>query len=155
MNYWDKKLIREQLDKRLFPLKDFAAAAIPQTGWVKALREALGMSAYQLGKRSGLDQSRISRLENAEKKGNLKLSSLRKIAKGLKMRLVYGFVPEGSLEEMMRAQAKAIAIKSMERLDSTMNLEQQGLSQEEKQKALEDMIMKILLDQPKDFWGAK
>ena len=80
MNYWNKKVIREQLDNKIESLR---VSGMPQQGWIRAIREALGLSARQLGKRAGLDQSRISRLENAEKNGNLKVSSLRKIAKGL------------------------------------------------------------------------
>jgi predicted DNA-binding mobile mystery protein A len=155
MNYWDKKLMREQLDKRLSFLKSFASFEASRQGWVKTIREALGMSAKELGKRVGLDQSRVSRLENAEKAGDLKLSSLHKIAKGLKMRFVYGFVPENSLEEMVQAQARAIAVKRMKRLHDTMSLEKQELSGDEQQKALKDMIEKILVEQPKDFWSDK
>lgn len=152
MNYWDKKVVREQLDKRLTFLRDFASYGIPQQGWIKTIREGLGLSAKQLGKKTGLDQSRISRLENAEKNGNLKLSSLRKIAEGLNMKFIYGFVPEDTLEQMVRAQAKKIALKRFARLNDTMRLEKQELSHEEQEKALEDMIEKILIDQPKNFW---
>ena len=114
--------------------------------------DVLGLSARQLGKKAGFDQSRISRLENAEKNGNLKVSSLQKIAKGLNMRFVYGFVPEESLEQMVRAQAERIALKRLKTLNITMRLEKQGLSSEEQKKALKDMIEKILVEQPKDFW---
>jgi predicted DNA-binding mobile mystery protein A len=86
-------------------------------------------------------------------KGDLKLSSLQKIAKSLNMKFVYGFVPEDTLEAMVREQAKRIALKRLETLDSTMRLEKQALSDEEKKKALEDMIEKILIDNPKNFWG--
>ena len=152
MTYWDKKVIRYQLDKRLLFLKDFASSGIPEQGWIKTIREALGLSTTQLGKKAGLDQSRISRLENAEKDGSLKLSSLQKIAKGLNMKFVYGFVPEDSLEQMVRAEARKIALKRLKRLTATMRLEEQQLSREEQEKALEDMIEKILVEQPKDFW---
>ncbi len=152
MDYWNKKVIREQVDKRLTSLKDFAYSGIPQQGWIKTIREALGLSAHQLGKKAGFDQSRISRLETAEKDGNLKLSSLQKIAKGLNMKFVYGFLPEDSLEVMVRTQAKRIALKRLKTLNDTMRLEKQELSQEEQKKALDDMIEKILFDQPKDFW---
>lgn len=158
MNYWDKKVIREQLDKKLAFLKDLAASGLPPQGWIKAIREALGMSASQLGKRAGIDQSRISRLENAEKNGDLKLSSLQKIAKALNMKLVYGFVPyvpygtEDTLETMVRDQAKRVALRRIETLKGTMRLEKQALSAEEQTKALNDMIEKILVDPPKDFW---
>ena len=152
MRYWDKKVVREQLDKKLDSLKAFASSGVPKQGWIKTVREALGLSARQLGEKAGIDQSRISRLESAEKDGSLKLSSLQKIAKGLNMRFVYGFVSEDTLEEMVRAQAKKIALKKLKRLNNTMRLEKQGLSSEEQKKALEDMIEQILIDQPKDFW---
>lgn len=152
MNYWDKKVIRKQLDEKLKVLKSFVGF-LPQQGWVKTIREVLGMSASQLGKKVGIDQSRISRLENAEKAGNLKLSSLQKIAKGLNMKFIYGFVPENTLESMVRDQAKRVALKRFKILDNTMRLEQQALSENEKQKALNDMIEKILIDNPKELWG--
>lgn len=152
MNYWNKKLVRDQLEKKLELLRNYAASGTPQTGWIRAIREALGLSARQLGKRAGIDQSRISRLENAERTGNLEIASLQKIARGLHMRFVYGFVPETSLEEMVRARAREIALKRMNRLNDTMRLEEQELSEEEREKALEDMIQKIVFNQPKDFW---
>ncbi len=152
MNYWDKKVIREQLDKRLAFLKDFASSGMPPQGWIKTIREALGLSSFQLGQKAGIDQSRISRLETAEKSGDLKLSSLQKIADALNMKFVYGFVPEETLETMVRSQAKRVAAKRLEILNHTMRMEKQALSEEDKQKALADMVEKILMDQPKDFW---
>jgi len=153
MKYWDKKTIREQLDRRLESLKAFSVSAMPKQGWIKTLREALGLSALELGKKVGIDQSRISRMEAAEKDGNIRLASLKKVAAGLKMKFVYGFVPEESLERMVREQAKKIALKRLERLEQTMRLEKQGLSPDEQKKALDDMIEKIMIDQPKDFWS--
>lgn len=151
MDYWSRKVTREQLDKKFEVLQSFVGF-IPQQGWIKTIREVLGLSASQLGKKVGIDQSRVSRLENAERSGNLKLSSLQKIAKGLNMRFVYGFVPETTLEAMVREQARRIALKRLKTLDSTMRLEKQALSEEDKKKALDDMIEKILIDNPKDFW---
>jgi predicted DNA-binding mobile mystery protein A len=150
MNYWDKKLIREQLDERLSRIKPFTA--FNENGWIKILREALGMSSKQLSKRVGIDQSRISRLENAEIEGDLKLSSLKKIAEGLNMRLVYYFVPETSLEQMVYDQARAIAQRRMNKVNQTMRLEDQELSENQKARAFEDLTQKILIEEPKDFW---
>lgn len=152
MSYWDKKLIRIQLDKRLEGLLPLADSPIPAIGWIKTFREALGMSAKQLGKRVGIDQSRISRLEKAEADGDLKLSSLKKIAEGLDMKLVYGFVPKEHLETMVREQAKKIALNRMAKVNHTMRLEEQELSEDQKEQALEDLIQKILLEEPKEFW---
>ncbi len=154
MNHWDKKVIRDQLDKKLVFLKGLLSSGIPEQGWIKIIREALGLSASQLGKKVGIDQSRISRLENAEKDGNLKLSSLQKIAKSLNMHFVYGFVPiDGdTLEEIVTKQARQLALKRLKRLNNTMNLEQQRLSENEQKKALDDMTQRILIEQPKELW---
>ena|ERR1700761_3962801 len=151
MTYWDRKLIREQLDSKLEKLK-LLSTIIPQTGWIKMIREALGMSTKQLSKKVGIDQSRISRLENAEIENDLKLSSLKKIAEALNMKFVYGFVPETSLEEMVLDQAKKIALERMAKVDHTMRLEQQELPNDQKQKVLDDLIQKIMIEEPQDFW---
>ena len=154
MGYWNNKVIREQLDKKLVSLKEFASSGVPQHGWIKTIRESFGLSTNQLSKKIGVDQSRISRLENAEKDGSLKLSSLKKIAKALNMQFVYGFVPIGkdTLEQIVTEQARQLALKRLKRLNDTMLLEKQELSDKEQKKALEDMIQKILIEQPKDLW---
>jgi len=59
MTYWDKKLMREQLDRKLKKLSVLLSLELPENGWIKIIREALGMSGKDLGKRTGLDQSRI------------------------------------------------------------------------------------------------
>ncbi|MBI1882752.1 MAG: mobile mystery protein A [Chlamydiae bacterium] len=153
MDSWNRKVAREHLDKKLTLLKNFASLEPPPQGWMRTIREALGMSSSQLGKRAGLDQSRISRLEKAETCGNLKLSSLKKIAKALGMKFVYGFVPRQTLEKEVRTQARVIALKRLQKLSTTMGLEKQGLPDEEQKKALETMIEKIMIAPPKDFWN--
>ena len=150
MTYWDKKLIREQLDKRL------SNRLIPllssEEGWIKIIREALGMTTAQLARRVGIDQSRISRLENNEAAGDLKLSSMKKIADGLGMQFVYGFIPSDSLEEIVQQQARKLARKQMDVVNQTMRLEDQELSQAEKASAFDDLVQKILIDDQKGLW---
>lgn len=152
MDYWDKKLIREQWDFKLEMLKNLYNGILPTTGWIKSIREALGMTTSDLAKRVKLDQSRITRLENSEIEGDLKISSMKKIAEGLNMKFVYGFVPSESLEKIVQDQARKIAMKKLEKLDHTMRLEGQELSQAAKNKDLEDMIQKILHNESKGFW---
>ena len=153
MNYWDRRLIREQLDKKLTVIKKATLSTMPGNGWIKSIREALGMSTAELSKKVGIDQSRISRIENAEIKGDIKLSTLMRIAESLDMKFVYSFVPQESLENMVQEQARKIALKRMKRINNTMRLEDQELSDEQKKNALKDMVDKILIDEPKDFWN--
>jgi predicted DNA-binding mobile mystery protein A len=151
MTYWDKKLIREQLDDKFGKIKSSTILNM-ENGWIRLIREALGMSAKQLAQKVGIDQSRISRLEKAEVEGDLKLSSLKKIAEGLNMRFVYFFVPEEGLEQMMYDQARAIAQNRLNKVTQTMRLEDQELSEMDKAKTLDDLTQRILIDEPQDFW---
>ena len=153
MNYWDKKLLREQLDKKLSKLREFSVQGLTSIGWIRTIREALGMTSKDLASRVGVNQSRIIHMEQAEVDGNIKISTMKKIADALEMDFVYAFVPRTSLNDMVREQARLLALKKMERLDHTMRLEMQELSSEEKEKALKDMIDKILIDERKDFWS--
>ncbi|MFP4472867.1 MAG: mobile mystery protein A [Candidatus Omnitrophota bacterium] len=153
MAYWDMRLIRRQVQEKIAVLKKFSDMGMPEKGWIKTIRESLGMTTGEMAGKTGLDQSRISRLEKAEPSGRLTVSSLQKIAKGLGMRFVYGFVGEKTLEQMVRDQAQKIARKRMKRLDNTMALEEQGLSDTDKQAALKDMVDKIMMERPKDFWN--
>ena len=152
MNYWDKKLIREQLEKKIFKFKPILITPVPKGGWVKTIREALGMSTYDLANKTDVDQSRISRIESSEAKQEIKLSTLQKMADGLGVKFVYGFVPEDDLEAIVREQALKIAKKRLKRIDHSMKLELQGVPDDEQEKALSDLIDKILIEEPKNFW---
>lgn len=154
MDYWDKKLIREQLSQKLEKLKSLRKLTVPSVGWIKTIRESLGMTTYDLAERADIDQSRISRIESAESRGEIKLSTLKNIADALGVQFVYGFVPEEDLEQMVREQAKKIALKRMDRLNHTMKLEEQNLDEKERKKALEDLVEKILVEDPQNFWRA-
>ncbi len=151
MNYWDKKLIRQQLDEKLGQYKPLTALT-SGSGWIKLIREALGMTTKQLAKKAGLGQPRITRIENNETSGTLKISTLEKVAEALDMKFVYGFVPKDRLENIVGKQARKLAIERLNRVSHTMQLEDQQLSDTETEKALQDLIQKILIEDPKDFW---
>jgi len=153
MNYWDKKLIRKQLDKKLMKLKSLQKLEMPPNGWIHAIRAGLGMTLEELGNRVGLDKSRVYRIEQAEVNGNVKLSTLKKMADGLGVKFVYGFVPEQDLEEIVHEQARKIATKRLSRVDHSMKLELQGVSDEEQKEALKDLTEEIMIEEPKNFWS--
>ena len=73
-------LARKQLERRLAPLRKAPEFARPARGWVKAIREALGMTAAQLGRRTGVSQSRIARIEKDEVEDAVTLATLRRVA---------------------------------------------------------------------------
>ena len=71
-----KDLMKRQVMRELHKLSDMRLVIKPQMGWIRTIREALGMSAEQLGKRLSIIQQRVSAIEKAEPKGTLKLKTL-------------------------------------------------------------------------------
>ena len=71
---------RSQLDERFRELGPANRYTPPVRGWIKALREALGMSTAQLAKRLGIRQPSLVALEQSEAKGTIELATLRRVA---------------------------------------------------------------------------
>lgn len=126
MNKNQTALARKQLDKRLAPLRTIKLA-LPPRGWLRAIREALGMTTRQLAARMKVAPSRISAIEKAEVSGTTTLKTLREAAAALDCTFVYAFVPNKPLEEILRDRAAQKAALDVARLDHTMRLENQAL----------------------------
>ena len=150
-----KKLAREQLDatlKRFEPLKKLLS---PGRGWIRAIRDALGMTGEQLAIRLDTNKQRIARIEQDEKLGKVTIKTLRSVAEAMDCIFVYGFVPRDSLEQTVRNQARLVAKKRTARSNQTMRLEKQELSEKEKEKSLKSLIEDIMDEMPKSLWDEK
>lgn len=119
------ELARRTLDKRFAALPPADTLAAPPRGWIRAIRDALGMTAAQLGARLGVQQSRVSRLEQAERSGAVTLANLERAANALGCDLRYVLVPRQPLELTVRARATELACRDMVRVQHTMALEDQ------------------------------
>src|SRR6476620_11211414 len=95
----------EQLDKRFSELQPFAAGARPARGWIRGIRQALGMTTSQLAKRMKVQQPRIIELEKAEVKGNITMLSLERAAEALGCRVIYALVPLKPLTTTLQERA--------------------------------------------------
>jgi predicted DNA-binding mobile mystery protein A len=84
---------RKHLDARFRALGSANRYASPNRGWIKAIREALGMTTVQLAKRLGVKQPSVTALEQSEAKGTIELATLRRVAEALDCVLVYALVP--------------------------------------------------------------
>src|SRR6266853_372325 len=85
---------RQLVEKKIRQWTDLRGDCVPRSGWIKAVRGALGMNTRQLAKRVGVEQSNITRLEEREPSGNVSLERLARVAKAMNCRLVYAIVPE-------------------------------------------------------------
>lgn len=149
-----KLIIRQQLDKTLASLKT-ANTQVPVKGWIRAIREAMGMSGKQLAQRLGVSQPRIPRLEQDELTGSVTLKSMQQVAEALDCTFVYALVPHTSLEDTVRSQARIVAQGRIERVAHSMLLEAQSLSAEEQQATLKATIDELVREMPKELWDVK
>lgn len=146
------KLAREQLDRTLSKLSPLRDTAIPPKGWVRAIRDALGMSGRQLAERLGVARQRVAEIERDERAGSVTLKTMRKVAESLDSVFVYGLVPRNSLEQMVQDQARRIAAERIARVSQTMRLEDQALSQSDEDQALAEIIEDLFDSPPYNFW---
>ncbi|MES9990650.1 MAG: mobile mystery protein A [Candidatus Thiodiazotropha sp.] len=148
----DRATARRQLDKRLSFLSDADSLTRPPYGWIKAIREALGMTTAQLGKRLGVSQPRVVKIEKAEKDGAITLDSLERAAQALDCRLVYTLVPRKPLDDLVAERAKIIAKKRLETTGHSMKLEAQGIEENDENEQLKSLINKIVAQGGSVLW---
>jgi predicted DNA-binding mobile mystery protein A len=143
----------EQLEQMLRPARKLQELQRPRLGWVRAIREALGMSSPQLARRVGIKAAQsVEDMQKDEVSGVIKLQTLRKLARALDCELVYALVPRKSLEEIRRDQATSVAKRLIKRVSHSMSLEDQAISREAEQRQLERRIEKLLAGSPKALW---
>lgn len=142
----------QQLDKRFVAFAPLATDLQPEKGWIKAVREALGMTTAQLGKRLGVSQQRASLLEKAEVDGSITLKSLEHAAQNLGCRVIYVFYPEQPLHLIMQQRADAIADKQLRSVEQTMRLEDQSVADTELREDTRARLVHQLLQRPARLW---
>ncbi len=145
------QMMRLALETRLAPLRKTDAFARPFRGWIKAIREALGMSPAQLAVRMGVSRPRIARLEKDEMNDAVTLRSLRHAAEAMNCTLVYALVPNAPLDEMLRDRAGEVADHQLARTNHTMTLENQAVSAK-RQKAAREHLIEDLLRGDRRLW---
>src|SRR5882724_4386067 len=131
---------RSHLDPRFKPLRPVARFRSPVRGWVKAVREALGMSTAQMARRLGVKQPSVVALEQSEAKGTIELATLRRAAQALDCTLVYALVPNQPLETIVRDRARAFARRRMEPVEHSMQLENQKVTAKHSQAQLDEIV---------------
>lgn len=148
----DRAIARRQLDQRLNRISDAEALARPPRGWIKAIREALGLTTAQLGRRLGVSQPRVVAIEKAEREGAITLASLERAAHALDCRLVYALVPRRPLEDMVRERAELRARQHLESASHSMALEAQGVGSADEQEQFERLVQRLLERAGSDLW---
>ena len=150
-----RDLARKHLDRRLSQFQPASAWTRPPRGWIRAIRDALGMTAEQMAARLGVSQPRVMAMEKAEEQDRLTLQSLRRAAEALDCTLVYALVPNVGLEAMVRKRAGELAGELLLRIDQTMSLENQGACQDDLEEEREHLVAEMLRGNPHRVWDTQ
>ena len=142
---------RQRLDERLLPLKPEDRLRPPPKGWVRAIRDALGMTGVQFARRLGIRPQSVGALEQSEAHGSIQLKTLRRAAEVLDCTLVYALVPNATLEAAVRERARDIATRDLGRVAHTMKLEAQETGNADLDARIEAYIRDVLRE--RDLWN--
>ena len=134
----NRKILRRSYQKK-FDLFRKAIIARPQQGWLKTIREFLGMTTTQLAKRLEISQPRIVAMEKNER--NVKISTMERIADTLNCDFSYAFVPRENIDNIIYNQAKKKAQKILDKVNKNMGLENQLAKTDD---LLKDIIEELL-----------
>lgn len=147
----NKQIARRRLDEKLTGLAPLAQAKAPPKGWLRAIRDSLGMSAVQAARSLGVAASQsVEDIERSEAAGTVRLDTLRRTAAALDCTLVYAIIPNRTLEQMVDRQARNKALAALKRVDQTMLLEDQRVTSADQEELIADYIAHHLKD--RDLW---
>jgi predicted DNA-binding mobile mystery protein A len=152
MRAQDRALARENLDKRLTQLQNVGALARPPRGWIRAIREALGMTTAQLGKRLGITQPSVVGLEKAEAGKTITLETLERAARALDCTLVYALVPREPLETLVRERVRDCARAHLRTISHSMALEDQRVDEQDERTQLERLVQELIDGRGSALW---
>jgi predicted DNA-binding mobile mystery protein A len=147
-----KRLMQEQLDTTLDRLECMRDVQRPVKGWLRSIREALGMSGKQYARRLGVSAPWVSSLEKKELSGSVTIKTMRQAAESLDCIFVYAIIPKKRLVDIVRRRAEILARKRLRAISHSMMLEAQQLSKSEQKKAFESEVDNLMKEMPKELW---
>ena len=125
----------------------------PSEGWLKTVRQALGMTGSQLASRLGVTKGRISQAESAELKGGVTLKTMTSMAEAMNCRFIYAVIPDKEIEAVINDQAIKKAKARVKAASTQMALEAQALNRDKLDSEINRIASEIIDKMPSDFWA--
>ncbi len=147
-----RQLRLEQVQASAAAYSDLTNRRTPPHGWLKVIRESLGLTQRQQAGRLGVAGSTLHKSELAEAEERITLGQLRKLADGLDCELVYALVPRKPLTQVVEDQARSIALQEVGGVAHTMSLEDQRPATDRLRKQVEQRTAELLQGRWSDLW---
>ena len=127
MNPEFRELRLNQLDRSLEPFVGSHSVSRPQRGWLRAVREALGITIREIARKMRKTPQTVASFEKSEAADRITLQTLRHYAEAMDCELVYAIVPKaGSLKKLAENRAQKKAESDVRAVEHTMTLEDQA-----------------------------
>jgi predicted DNA-binding mobile mystery protein A len=150
-----KNIARQQYQRVVDKAASLGNLPTPPEGWLRTVRNALGMSAAQLAKKMGVTRARIAHAEHAELTAGITLKTMQATAQAMGCRFVYAIVPQGRVEDVIMTQARKKAAAIVGTASEHMALESQNLPEEKITQEVERLAQDIAREMPPNFWSDK
>lgn len=104
------------------------AAVKPVRGWLRAVREAIGLTQNDVAEKIGVKRQSYAQFEAAEEKGSISIGSMQRAADAMGCELVYFVLPREPVARSYGelAQLNDPAAGHLEATDRSMALEGRG-----------------------------
>jgi predicted DNA-binding mobile mystery protein A len=135
---------RRELDRKYRSASLGAIATRPRSGWIRAIRGALGMSQAVLAERLGVSSAAVNKLEHAELHGGITIGKLAEVADALDCTLIYALVPKSTLEETVTTRARTVAADLLGHAARTMALEAQDIGDDRQREAVDRYAQQLV-----------
>jgi predicted DNA-binding mobile mystery protein A len=147
-----QELQLRQTDALLSPWRSAQWPARPPSGWSRAIRDALGMTATAMARRLGMSDAGVRKLEKAEAEDAITLASLRKLAGALDCELHYALVPRATLAQRLQDRAMEVAIDRLRPVSHSMSLEDQAVQGDARDAQRELLASELLAGSRRELW---
>jgi len=135
---------RRHLAERFRRVRPLVTEQRPAHGWVRAIRDALGMSSPELARRMDVNTSTVTKIERSEANGSVKLESLQRVADALDCDFVYFFVPRQDLGDMVQARAREKAVQVLGPVAHHGRLEDQTVSDADREAQVDELAARFI-----------
>lgn len=143
----------KQLDNILAKLRRNPPPLAPKQGWLKAIREGLGITTRQLGARLNVPQPSITKAEKNEASGAISLAQLRRYAAALGCEVHYVLLPKRPLAEIIEQRAQVVARDQAAAVAHSMKLEAQETSHTFAKSQIGSLKKRLLEGRWSRLWG--
>ncbi|MCB0707214.1 MAG: mobile mystery protein A [Saprospiraceae bacterium] len=153
MTEQQRKLLLDQLDRKLKRVQSMRDLGMPGEGWVYSIRRAIKMSLRQLGNRMNISPQSVKEIEQREKEGNITLKTLREAGDALDMDFYYVFIPrKESLEKMIEERTYQLARAIVLKTSNNMRLEDQEVDKKRLDQAIKSLAEDFYNKVPRNLW---